>query len=158
MTVESYLASLALVSVMAIFTRRSAMIRTCAAIFAAWIANYSYIMLTGSEYPVWWFVAIDAIVARIILLKPAGRIQGWIGCCFIVQVCINMGLGLAYWGEAIPYLAQVKAWSYTTPIGYIKLALIGAWALHDGTRLYIHHLRGRGTVSRFSDYSGTGVF
>lgn len=80
-----------------------------------------------SNWP-WFFYAVtDAIAAWIIMRNPAGKWQGWIGLCFIIQMCVNIGYGGALLDQGYSYEAALLAWKINSLMGYIKLLLLGVW-------------------------------
>lgn len=140
-----YLAALFVVSVMSFITGEKAMLRTVGALFGAWLLNWGYVMLTGSYTPWAWFTAVDTIAAAIILIRPAGKVQGLIGVCFLVQLAQHIGYGVNYVENGYSWDAAMLHWQVQYGIGFIKLFLVGAWAAWHGKAAYLrlfHRHRG----------------
>jgi hypothetical protein len=136
-----YLAALFVVSMMSFITGEKAMLRTVAALFGAWVLNWGYVTLTGSYTPWAWFTAVDAIAAAVILIRPAGKIQGLIGVCFLVQIAQHIGYGVNYVENGYSWDAAMLHWQMQYGIGFIKLFLVGGWAAWNGKAAYSRLLR-----------------
>lgn len=132
-----YLAALFVVSVMSFITGEKAMLRTVGALFGAWVLNWGYVTLTGSYTPWAWFTAVDAIAAAIILIRPAGKVQGLIGVCFLVQIAQHVAYGANYLENGYSWDAAMLHWTVQQVIAFIKLFLVGAWAAWNGKAAYL---------------------
>lgn len=114
------------------------------------LANELHYRVTGEAAAWWWFLGVDALSAWLVLARPVGRVQVYIGFTYLVQIGVHWAYALV--GDtSVAY----EYWLYLTSIAWAQLALLGGWAGHDAWRRY----RGVGTLHRGADsaHSALGV-
>lgn len=141
---------------LAIPTGNRAMLRTVLTILGCWALGMLWrnTVVPSSDWP-WLFYAVtDSIAAMIILRSPAGKWQGFIGLCFLVQIATNVGYGWAFLERGYNFDAAMLAWNINYWLGLVKLALLGVWggtsiiALGGFRRSWLHHYLPRHQGSR----------
>lgn len=143
-----YLAPLIVVCVTAMFGSAQ-MIRTGAAIFANWALGTAFVLLTGIYDPWWWFLALDAATAFVIMYHPAGRPQSAIGVTFIAQIIIH-----AVYAVSQRDIAAFAYWQILTWIAFVQLLLLGGWIVGFWWSRYFRDSR---DLDRAEPHGGQGV-
>lgn len=140
-SVWAYAAVLGVVTLIAAAKGDAAMRRTVAAIFTAWALDSAFIGLTGIPTPWLWFIIVDTLAARVVLFHPRARLQGYVGACFVFQICVNLGYGVAYIRFGPGFERSLLRWEVIEALGYLKLMMIGGWALSDAVGRYLARWR-----------------
>lgn len=122
--------------------QREQMLRTAVAILCNWIAGVAYVSITDN-HSAWHFnIFIDAAAAFAVMFHPAGKVQGFIGLFYLIQIAGHVAFGIRrltgmsadpiYYYDAITYVA------------WLQLAAMGAWCGGVWIGNLLHHLRHRG--------------
>lgn len=116
--------------ILSVFVRSAPMTRTCLTLLACWFVGIAWRewIEPANQWPWLLYAIVDIIGAAIIIRHPAGRLQGFIGLCFLVQFAMNIGYGANYLQHGYSYDAQLLAWEANTRIGNLKLLFLGGWA------------------------------
>lgn len=124
---------------------REQILRTAAAILINWIAGLIYVSTTDNYTPWHFSIFIDALAAFAVMFHPAGRVQGFVGLFYFVQIAGHIAFGLRtmlhmsvdpiYYYDAITYVA------------WAQLAAMGAWCGGVWIGDLLHRLRPRGDAS-----------
>lgn len=123
-------------SLVSLVTGNRPMARVALVLVLNWAANTGFCLATGVYDPWYFYFIIDAMSAAVILIPPAGRVQAVIGYTFIGEILLHVVYGLA----ARPG-AEHLYWAVLTEIGFVQLALLGAWAGGYGFRRLWSFLR-----------------
>lgn len=107
--------------------QREQVLRSAAAILFNWIAGSLYVSFT-EDYTPWHFsIFIDAICAFIVMWQPAGRVQGFIGLFYFLQIAGHTAFGLRYLtgypNDPIFYYDAI------TYVAWAQLLAMGAWCV-----------------------------
>lgn len=94
------------------------MVRTWAVMFAASMATFVIHSPVG-------FMAIDALAAAFVMVRPAGLPQRLIGALFVGMLMFDLGFYVST--KADPALF----YSILTGIGWLQWAILAAWSGHD---------------------------
>jgi len=149
--VTPYLIGLALCVALVFFSTEDRRAHRVAIVLAGnFIANELYYRATGEAAAWWWFLFVDAVSAWLVLARPVGRVQVYIGFTYLVQIGIHWAYALVS-DTSVAY----EYWLYLTSIAWAQLVLLGGWAGHDVWR----RTRGLGAVHRRVDpaHSTLGV-
>jgi len=143
----AYAFVLSVVTLLATAKGDAAMRRTVAVIFAAWVLDIAFTRLTGIYAPWLWFVVIDTIAVRILMFPPRGKLQGFVGVAFCAQLAVNIGYGAYTVQYGYDFERAILRWEVIEVIGYVKLFLVGGWALADVVRGYLARRRATAQVA-----------
>ena len=119
-----------LVALLIALRRGGPLARTAWALAINFALMWIYPMATG-RYSDWlFFLAVDALTARVVLLQPAGRWQAVVGFLLIVQCVMHVRYGIGVKSEQITsnYLDTLTA------IGWGQLVALIGGATHERTR------------------------
>jgi hypothetical protein len=100
------------------FLRGREMVRTWAVMFTASMATFVIHTPVG-------YMAIDAVAAALVMVRPAGLPQRLIGALFVGMLMFDLGFYLS------PGADQVLFNGILTGIGWLQWAILGAWTGHD---------------------------
>lgn len=116
--------------------------RTWGAMFASGLLGY----LVSSYYaaPVLAFVAIDIVAARLILARPKGTSQQYIGLIYVGMICCHIGYILA----SNPYAITVY-YQAMTAAGWLSWAILTCWGAGDAGKRVCRRL---GILGATRDY------
>lgn len=127
----AYLAGLLVAEILVLVTAYShrgqatQMLRTMAAIALNWQAGVAYIAWSG-DYTPWMFnIAIDALAAFAVMFHPAGKVQGFIGLFYFVQIAGH----IAYGGRRLFDMSADDIYYYDalTYVAWAQLIAMGVW-------------------------------
>lgn len=116
-------------------------IRCAGAILFNWIAGVIYVRQTG-DYTPWAFsIFIDALAALAVMFHPAGRVQGYIGLFYLLQIACHTGFGLREW---LSYRTDsILYYDAITWIAWAQLAAMGGWCSAIWGDDILHRMRDR---------------
>ncbi len=156
--------SLLAVSAIAAWSRVNPTIdRVALAIVANWIINTSFVTLTGIYDPFYWFLAVDAVTAAIILRRPASVAQAGLGASYLIQIAMHTGYGLVWLSnphEGASYAGARDLYlNWLDWVAYAQLAILALWAGGHGRGRKVAsflRLRRRRMVHHSSSRQGDG--
>ena len=105
------------------------MLRTVLTICAVCAIGWGYGFIAGGAWGEdysWFMMAVDAVACRVIVWRPAGDFQRFIGYTYYFQIALHAGriirgneanLTFVYWAM--------------TAIAFVQLFLVGGWWLHE---------------------------
>jgi len=133
------------------------MLRTSVALFANWAAQLAYYLITHDSTPWPFLLPLDALTASVVLIRPAGRMQGVIGVTLLVQVAMHGAYGLFVLRHGEIYAAQLRYWEILTWIAAAQVVFVGGW-LGGGLVRRCHHwvLRRHHQDPASADLAGVG--
>ena len=106
--------------------QRPQLLRTALAIWLNWIAGLFYVNVTDNLTPWHYSIFIDAVAAAGVMWHPAGRVQGYIGLFYMLQIAAHIAYGirdlLGIPTDAVFYYDAI------TYIAWAQLFAIGAWS------------------------------
>lgn len=110
--------------------------RTWAAMFASGLAGY--LASSFQAAPILAFVAIDVLAAMVILSRPKGTAQHYIGCVYVAMIISHIGYIFASNPLAITVYYQLL-----TAAGWLAWFILLCWGAGDvgkraGARLGLH--------------------
>lgn len=108
--------------------------RTWAVMFVASLATF---VIHGPVA----YMAIDALAAALIMVRPAGLAQRMIGALFVVMLMFDLGFYLSPGADGNLFR------SILTGIGWVQWLILGVWTSHD---LWRHHRGNADLVHRVS--------
>lgn len=124
----AYAAALLVTAVMA--RRDPLMLRVALAMLTNLALVWLWALVSGIDDAWWFFLAIDALTARVVLRQPAGRWQAVIGLLYVIQCLMHVRYGIGYRDDAITsvYLDTLTA------IGWGQLVALIGGATHGRSR------------------------
>jgi hypothetical protein len=153
-TVEiAYMAALALVGAFAVWRDHEPMTRTALALVLNWLLIGLFVMVSDTDDPWLWMMAMDFGTALLILKRPVSFVQGLLGVSYLLQITIHTGYALAlllrhpvgdaYWAVKTLYL-DTLGW-----IAWGQVAALFCWAGGHGRRIrdFLHLRRRRGDAA-----------
>jgi hypothetical protein len=104
---------------------REPLLRTGASVLGCWLAGVVYVQTTD-DYTPWHFnIFIDALAASVIMLHPAGRLQGAIGLLYFGQIAWHTAFGIQILSGNMP--DALFYYNAITWVAWAQLAVLGAW-------------------------------
>jgi len=129
-----------LIALLVALRRGGPLTRTAWALAVNFALMWAYPLAT-ERYSEWvFFLAVDALTARVVLLQPAGRWQAVVGFLLIVQCVMHVRYGIGVKSEQITsnYLDTLTA------IGWGQLVALIGGATHERIgNIYRHYFVGR---------------
>lgn len=96
--------------------------RTALVLLANWTANTAFVIASGIYDPWWFLIVTDALSARLILHRPAGRQQSVIGWFYMTQIIVH-----CVYGVSNPAVAAQPYWLLLTGLAFCQLVVLGGW-------------------------------
>jgi hypothetical protein len=99
--------------------------RVAGALAVNWCAGFLYVTNTGNETPWQFSIFIDSMCAAVIMLRPTGRTQVYIGLFYMLQIACH----IAYGGRQLLKLPvdAVLYYDTITWIAWAQLLAVGVW-------------------------------
>jgi len=110
----------------AVCLRAAPMRRTAIVLLLNWACEVIYYHLTHDSTPWLWWMAADTLAAIVILTRPAGRVQAYIGATYLIEVAFHSAYGI-HLGQGYSRTAQMHYWQILQVIAYVQVALLGGW-------------------------------
>lgn len=105
--------------------QREQMLRTAVVITANWGAGLAYVSVTANHTPWHFSIFIDALAAFAVMFHPAGKVQGFIGLFYFLQIAGHTAFGLRLlFGMSADPIYYYDAITY---VAWLQLAAMGAW-------------------------------
>lgn len=95
-----------------------------------------------------WYIVIDAIAGRVVLMRPAGWVQKLIGAIFALMVSFHVGFLIADKPDATLGYLHWLSWA-----GWLQWAALFVWGTYDAGKAIAGRIGGR----RHAVASGAGV-
>lgn len=116
--------------------------RVAGVLLANWLAGMAFFALSN-DYSAWYFnIFIDAAAAFVVLWKPVGKAQQYIGLFYFIQLAGHIAYGsrilLGYPANAAYYYDAI------TIVAWLQLLAVWGWAGGLWLQALLHHLRHRG--------------
>jgi hypothetical protein len=115
--------------------------RVALAIFLNWLAGASYVIATENYTPWHFSIFIDALAAFAVMWQPAGRVQGFIGLFYLLQIAGHTAFGVRrLFGLGADPLYYYDAITF---VAWAQLLAMGVWSGGLWGRSLFRRLRDR---------------
>lgn len=116
---------LLVVAALTAMTRVPQMVRVALTLLISYWIKTQFASATGIADPWPFFIAVDAVAARIVLHQPAGRIQSVIGGMLLAGIMVSGIYAISPFLGGSP--SSDAYLSLLTLLGYLQMLLLGGW-------------------------------
>lgn len=106
---------------------RPAMLRTALALLANWLCQIIHYHFFQDPTPWVFDMAIDAVTAWVILLRPSGKMQAMLGWTFLFEISAHTAYGLLKLRHGYDYVEQLNYWEWLRNIARLQITMVGMW-------------------------------